>query len=261
MSIIKDYHSKPSFEPRGKSIFGKDPIGHFFGVELEVEVVSEEKLEIVAEKVERSLDGFAILKKDSSLKNGFEICSSPATLSYHKENWDNFFEISGLSLVAFDSKRCGMHVHLSREPMSDLQVGKIMAFIHNPKNRDFIKHIAQRDSNNQNNFVAPRSIREAKPEHYRKFDRHHAVNLLNHSTVEIRLFQGTTDRQDFFKNLEFCHALVKFTMPSQTSISESLDFKKLLDFILKNARVYGNLIPHLVKGGYLTTKEKQPCLA
>lgn len=251
MSAIRDYNDKPSFDPYGKSIYGTKSIGYYFGVELEVEVPDEKRLEMVAEKIQRVLGNFAILKFDRSLEGkGFEICSSPATLSYHKENWDNFFEISGCSLIAAESQRCGMHVHISRAPMSNLQIGKMMAFIHNPYNREFITHVAQRPSSYQNNFEAPRLIREAKPKYYQHFDRHHGVNLLNHNTVEIRLFQGTIDRHDFFKNIEFCHALTKFTTPGRVSINDSLNHKILIDFIWENAKIYRNLAAHLKKGNY-----------
>jgi len=244
MSYIRDYSEKPSFKPRGKS-----PFGVFLGVELEVEVARDYSRQDKAADVSDVFGSFAITKHDSSIAHGFEICSSPASLDYHTLAWNRFFNDEDTldGLRAFNTKTCGIHIHISRAPLSSLQIGKMVVFIHNPENRKFIQRIAQRESNRYNNYVDGRKLTDATPKNCVKFQRHTAVNLLNPATVEIRIFKSNLSQSSFLKNLEFCQALVDFTWPGAHSVSESKQWKNFTRFVNKRRKAYPHLHAYLVE--------------
>lgn len=247
MAIIQPYHTKPNFDPLGKSTFSQS----FLGVELELESrIREDKiLEELAQKTINELGDFVVLKQDASLSFGFEICSRPASLDTHKEKWSNFFANVAPNMVtsfirSSDLKKidsCGMHIHINRDPLSDLQIGKILSFVHEPTNYNFIKTIAGRDSNQYCKYAERRGFKDAKPEYYTKNPRSSGVNLHNNNTIEIRIFKATTDFYIFLKNLEFAHSLVKFTAPGLMSVKDVIQYKKFIEFVNVNKKIYPNL--------------------
>jgi hypothetical protein len=124
--------------------------GIFYGVELEVEVGTDsfnnERLDL-ARKVNEALKGFAIVKHDGSLENGFEIVTAPATFELQEEYWDKFLKLD-LPLISWDSTRCGMHVHFSRAPIKPTHLARIMVFGYSPSNRNMVETIAGRSLTN-----------------------------------------------------------------------------------------------------------------
>jgi len=246
MPYIKDYGSKPSFEPLDKDLYGI-----YLGVELEVEVKDDFQPEDKAGNVTNALGNFIITKHDGSLQRGFEICSSPASLKFHKSNWNNFFQENILKgLRGYKSPRTGMHVHISRSCLSDLQIGKMLVFIHNPDNHKFITDIAQRESGEYNNFKTAHKYGDIN----RGFGRHTALNLQNGNTVEIRIFKSNLKKEVFFKNLEFCDALVRFTWSGAYSIKEAKTYQTFCEFIEKSRATYPFLYNFLVYKKYLKQK-------
>jgi len=243
--MIKDYHDKPSFKLRGKSVSKL-----FLGVELEVEPRREYDAEDLSDEVDDCLGNFAICKHDSSIPHGFEICSSPASLEYHRTKWDGFFKDLSPKLKAFKPQGCGMHVHVSRAPLTTLQVGKMLVFVYSPENYTFIKRIAQRDSSYQNNFKEKRELADAQPKKVNK-DKHTAINLLHNNTIEIRIFKSNLRKDMFMKNLEFCHALAKFTWAGQVSVDDCKHWRYFAKFVKNNKDTYPNLYKYLVQYRYL----------
>jgi hypothetical protein len=247
--MIAPYQTKPSFTPRGASLSKL-----FFGVELEVEVGDDSyDRDEASEEVVNCLGNFIITKYDSTVPQGFEICSSPASLEYHNSAWNSFFDKTVKILKGFRSPNCGMHVHISRIPLSNLQIGKILVFIYNPDNYKFIRRIAERDSFYHNNFGEKRSFVDAKPEKLHN-DRHTAVNLHNPNTIEIRLFKTNLKKNCFLKNIEFCHAIAKFTWPGQISLEKCKNWKHFVLFIKENKDIYPNLYNYLIQYKFLSTK-------
>jgi hypothetical protein len=249
------YHTKPNLTPIGVSLFGE-----FLGVELELECgdgFEEAREEIVYESniAINSFEPdspFCIFKHDSSLKNGgaagFEMCSRPASLEEHKKRWASFYNNipEGVSI----SSRCGMHVHVSKNPLTTLQIGKIIEFIHNPKNVLFLTKIAGRASNDYSNYSDKKTAKFALHKYINSFSHRSALNPLNGSTIEFRLFASPINFNSFAKNIEFCHALVKYTAAGNYSIRESLSHANFVKFIDENRRFYPYLASFLNGLGY-----------
>ena len=259
---LKAYNSKPIIE-----LIGNEPWGEFLGVELEVELIAsgtgdnkqraQQKAAFLCSQVlnEDPKKPFVLLKNDGSLTNGgFEMCTSPAAISEHRIKWDKFFDNLPANIQVLDT--CGMHVHISREPLSYMQIGKMIAFIHNPANADFITAIAGRGSCHYSNFSSNKTEKMAMPQYGGNFDHYSAINLVNSATIEIRIFKSTLKKEEFFKNLEFCHALSKYCFPGLHSLKSSKDYKNFLAFVIKHYKDYPSLTAFLVLNKYVEIKAK-----
>lgn len=222
--VIRSYSARPNLTPIG------DP-PHYLGVELEVEVNDGHTPAERAARVLRALpDQFAITKSDGSLDNGFEICTRPASLEKQREAWKAFFDARLTGIVSHSTATCGLHVHCSKAPLSDLDVAKIVCFVNHSANQRFIHTIAGRYSNG---FCAlkKKQIRTAgRP----TGDKYEAVNLCHANTIEFRIFKGTLKRESFFKALEFCDALIAFQRFGYT-LRRSLDHRAFCYYVSKNA--------------------------
>jgi len=224
----------------------------FLGVELELEC-KDYGFDTCA--VHSLIKNFACLKKDVSIDKGFEIVSAPATIDNHYKLWDKFFNEIPESVYPLPT--CGMHVHASRVQLSDLQIGKMLFFIHNPENRHFIKLIAGRKSNEFNDYESVKKLSDGKnggvlPQNS---DRHTALNLNSQKTIECRIFRATKNKEEFFKNIEFFHALIKFTYPGVSSIEESKSYKHFCNYVFNHRFEYPNLNKFLATKGVLILKE------
>lgn len=256
---ISGYNSKPKLDPLGKSQWEE-----FFGVELEVELKQfngdedHKKAGFLTNQILNpdKNNPFVVIKYDGSLTSGgFELCSSPASLEEHQVRWNNFFKNTPENLTILST--CGMHVHISREPLSTMQIGKIVDFVHNPENAKFIETIAGRASNNYSNYSDKKTSKFAMPKYSSNFAHYSAVNLKNSSTIEIRIFKATLDEKIFFKNLEFCHSLVKYAFPSKNSLVESRNYLNFVKFVETNYKTYPNLYDFLVEKGFLKKNPKK----
>lgn len=123
---------------------GNSPL--FLGIELEVErkKTTPKNIEHMV-AADLGMD-YMILKSDGSLTDGFEIVTAPATLGYHLQAWDKFFDNSAKHVTSWSNGRCGMHVHMSRKHFTPMHLGKLLTFYNNHENRDFITTIAGRNS-------------------------------------------------------------------------------------------------------------------
>lgn len=205
-----------SYSSRATSFFSfkKSPtkaFNTFLGVELELDGHSANEytsLDI--------LQNHAIFKRDGSVPLGVEICTAPATLDVHKQEFLPFFE----SLQTKKSKlkantNCGMHVHVDKASLSTLHIANIYQFVNKAENRDAIVNIAGRQ---------PNTYCQAHITGYEHFtqggssERYRMVNLQPENTIEFRIFASTTDYKDFCKKLEFVQAVVDYTRPGEVNI-------------------------------------------
>lgn len=192
---------------------------------------------------------------------GFEVVTIPATLDYHKKMFDdNFFQHDPNQKKwkcrhpVMATSTCGLHVHISKDSFlpSDknerdrsrkyattfkLRLGKFIAFMSSPDNLQFISDLAGRPPNmycvpnpikEKNRFGVHNGIGSARnitptkgTPHINHDSRRVIVNTENSETIEVRIFDSTTERNQLFRRLEFCHALVEFVKvasPKQLTI-------------------------------------------
>lgn len=219
-NIIQSYSAKPDCSP-----IGTGP--HWLGVELEVETPNGNRVQRAREVLQR-LGTFAIVKEDGSLpdEGGFEICTSPASLDEQRARWSELLDNRPRGLSSYNTDSCGLHVHCSRAPLSELTIAKIVCFVNAEHNRPFVKLIAARDSAQWAKFKL-KNIETAATD---CSERYEAVNLQNSATIEFRIFKGTLKKESLFKALEFCDALVAYCS-SRRSVERCMMRSEFISYV------------------------------
>lgn len=152
------------------------------------------------------------LKSDSSIPySGFELVTHPCTYQYFKSEfpWDKVLsEINFRGLKGCDG--CGIHIHISRNALSEYQWLLFDYFINTHKSG--WENISNRKSAHYYHYI--RKERGIPLKHqYGGFwsrSRYCAVNFNNLNTVEVRTFQSSTDKDTIFSYLNAVYALVNF---------------------------------------------------
>lgn len=229
-----------------------------------------------------------IMKSDSSISagGGFEIVSVPGTLAWHKEiAWNHFFKenysnpieaslapssfLSGWANNGGNDPElgtlpvCGIHIHISRDALTPLQLGKIITFMGEDRNIEFIKQIAGRTSDRYAPFKK-KKISDGRvlvqigtgrggllgeDNHFSAVN----VNTQGKPTVEFRVFRSNVAKAGFFKNLEFVHALTNWCA---TVSMKDLNVSNFIVWVASNPGNYENLVAWLRKKKYIVSLHK-----
>lgn len=239
-AINPDHLAKAPLEFKGKGPF-------FYGIELEVEV--DERLQRraqYAKDILKLFNGFVITKHDGSIKDpktgrivGFEIVTAPASRDYQTDKWNYFFDNKPKGLRSYDTQTCGLHFHVSRRALTQLQIAKMLLFVNSEQNQPFITMIAGRTANKYCKIQKKAWGNARIPAGSQ--DRYEALNLNNKDTVEIRIFRGTTKRESFFKSLEFYDALIHFCGNGEASIRDCTRVDKFIEYVKLNRKDYLHL--------------------
>jgi hypothetical protein len=200
----------PRMRDLGGTIRNGD-ITTYFGVELEVDDGGEFDEGVI--DAELDIKPLYYCKHDGSLHNGFEVVSHPATWQYWRQTdlgWMNKLIHNGYR--SYKTETCGMHIHVNRSALSQLDIFKLLAFCKaNPK---FIHYISRRHTERDMNQWARVNasstqtlVSNVKTKHS---PRYNAINLLPRNTIEFRIFRGTLDNTAFLRNIAFVHTLIQF---------------------------------------------------
>jgi hypothetical protein len=225
------------------SVLGKSSSivsSHFgeFTMGIELEMTSGESYaESAAESVRSRLGSdYCIIKSDGSLpSNGFEVVTSPQGLSVHIDKFKTW-DIDP-AYRAWNTGKCGMHVHIDSRAFTQLTVGKFLMFINSNGNVDFIRKIAGRhpsvDDQARSYCAAEHQSILANPKKAVKGksgERYRMVNMMNlggreaqrlglsldnsyngkYNTVELRIFRASLKKERLLAQIEFTHASVMF---------------------------------------------------
>lgn len=213
----------------------------YMGCELEFETTDKDSARL---KVGRALKGHAIMKSDGSIRNGFEVVTCPATLDIHMEVFKQFY--GDLPSELRNAPNVGMHVHVSRKPLSILQVGKLTAFMNNYKNKKFIEYVAGRNNNSYCTQDLSRTVTYPWT-HTSGGARYNTLNLCNKETVEFRIFSTPMTFQDFASKMQFCQALVDYCKPANLSLAlkEVVDYNNFIKWVSPLKKDYPQLVETL----------------
>ena len=257
------YKPRPLFHPQNNN-----DNSLFLGIELETDKYRED-IDIVAENLlQHSQDeSLFYLAEDGSLDNGIEIITHPCTLDYHKVDfpWAKLIEIvregGGLS---HNTNTCGLHIHFNMQYLgdrdskeNDFNLLKLLYIFE--KFWDKLVTFSRRDSSQlhwcgkYSKLKGKESEDIATVKEYKcgLSGKHVALNILNHSTVEVRLFRGTLKLSTFYASLEFVDFLVNFIKNHNARYIYKLTWEQLMENTSKKEKQYPYLIPYL--------KEKQLC--
>ena len=213
----------------------------YLGCELEYETNNRNRAQL---NVGKLMHGHALMKSDGSIKNGFEIVTCPATLDIHLEIFKKFYDNMPPDLKI--EKNVGMHVHVSRKPLSQLTLGKMTEFLNRMDNKQFIAHIAGRIDNSYARMNDERTV-TFPWKHRNGGDRYNALNLNNSNTVEVRLFATPMNYKEFASRLQFVQALVDYCMPAQSneSLKKQTHYQAFMHWLSSRRRMFPELSYHL----------------
>ena len=213
----------------------------YLGCELEYETNNRNRAQIGVGKL---MHGHALMKSDGSIRNGFEIVTCPATLDIHLEIFKKFYDSIPPDLKI--EKNVGMHVHVSRKPLSQLTIGKLTEFLNRLDNKQFIAHIAGRIDNNYARMNSDRTITFPR-KNRQGGDRYNALNLNNQNTIEVRLFATPMNYKEFATRLQFVQALVDYCMPAQSndSLKKQTHYEAFMHWLSSRRRMFPELSYHL----------------
>ena len=213
----------------------------YLGCELEYETKNRNRAQLAVGKL---MHGHALMKSDGSIRNGFEIVTCPATLDIHLDVFKKFYDNIPPDLKV--EKNVGMHVHISRKPLSQLTLGKLTEFLNRLDNKQFIHHIAGRIDNTYARMSGDRTVTYAW-RNKNGGDRYNALNLNNSNTVEVRLFATPMNYKEFAMRLQFVQALVDYCMPAQSSesLKKQTHYESFMGWLSNRKRMFPELSNHL----------------
>jgi len=277
--VLRDYKTDPmnvfghvgmdnvvreGFMPDKKD--GKKNRDLYMAMEIEVYAESEAKGAKAIVEVEEARIG--ICCSDGSLPaNGFEIKTLP---QFHMTSSDRLDELQKIfvSNNIMANHKCGVHIHVSRSALTELQVDRIMKFIYSFGNRVLVEAVAGRKANDtatqefakyhlsksslSSNQVIKKNPKGGNVLIKKSVNKYCAVNANKDYTIEFRMFQGTVDTSRLKMNAEFVAALVEFTSPGVYDLphTDTPSYRDFLRFLLdpkaRRRKDYPNLIEFLV---------------
>lgn len=214
-----------------------------FGVELETDSRRGNYSSDLAERVMGcgSVSNYLICKEDSTV-SGIEIVTLPADLESHKSAIDWAAICDTLRPIAkghYGSDN-GIHVHINKGALSDLTLGKMLVFVNDPRYANFLSVIAQRDFMNSTwcKQGGESKLKKVGAAGKRPYTEKYRVLNVTDNTAELRMFNSSLLPERILKNVEFCHALVKWC---ETESAQGLTSDNLRAFIARDRKTYPNL--------------------
>lgn len=190
-------------------------------------------------------------KYDGSLSSGYEIVTHPCTLqAFHKKVKIRkilaYLHKSGAT--SYESGECGLHVHVSRDWLSMLDVAKLKLFMFRSKFQ--VQRFSKRKTYRYC-YVEEFGIRKLKDMltgRYEQDGRYFALNSNStKETVEFRIFRGTLSHLRFMACLQFSEAACFFVKEHGiTAIDSPTVWNRFVSFIQKTGR-YQVLLKQLKK--------------
>ena len=234
--VLGNYHSSKSQFRFQRDDWTKDH-SRFLGVELEVELVDryaerKDKARQLNELINEGDVGRKVFfENDGSLTNGFEVITHPMSLPAHRELW-KWLQDKGATkgLVSHKSTTCGLHVHVNRDSLTKLQIAKMVAFVNNPDNEEFMTSLARRYGNAMTGFCRIKADKAKVGKAAESSDRYEAVNVTPRNTIEFRIFRGTLKYESLVAAIEFVHALCEYTARCGDCSVSDLGYEAFLKF-------------------------------
>lgn len=263
---IYDYSTNVSRILRKDVTIKSSPYGDFLmGLELELTTGTSPRSRVTAAKEIRKQLGldYCIFKSDGSLpEDGIELVTAPRGLREHitilsKWNIDPGYR-------AWDTNRCGLHVHIHSRAFTEMTLGKFLMFINLDTNADFIRKLAGRHpftdtwaarycaQEGMEVLENPKAAVKGKSN-----ERYRMINVQNlgrqeaerlgldphsyggrYDTIELRVFKASLKKERMLAQVEFAHAAVMFC---RVASYRDLSGGMFLKWLRTNTALY----PHL----------------
>ncbi len=236
--VIPYHRYYPKVKFYGKN---EDNGAPFMGFELEVDEGGESSKNVASlmPKLNKENDMFAYCSHDSSLNDGFEIITQPATIEYHnslKSVYANAFQfLKSEQYSSHDTTSCGFHVHFNRSYFGEKEEVCISKLLYlSEKFWDELVVFARRPERRMARYakkIAPMEIseyiREANKSGEHDFH-YYAVNLANRDTIEFRMFRGTLNVNTVLATLQLVNNMVVASKEKTIEELKDMRFEELL---------------------------------
>ena len=222
-----NYKPRPVFYPAGSP--SREDL--FLGVELEVEEDKYNAIPYTATQIIDEVGEWVYCKYDSSLNKGMEVVSHPSILEYHMDGWRPILNILREDFRSHDTITCGLHVHINKNFLSEVERVRLGLFIHNQRTR--VEKIARRASNRYTKFKNIKTDCATLRDVVYNADRYEALNWQNEHTIEFRMFRGTLNERTFLATLQFVDSACRFAKTTQTGYFSQINkiWEKYLKFL------------------------------
>jgi len=256
-AAIHDYSFKPA------PVFYGDG-SRYFGVELEIDEGGKnrdkaEELLNVANYYEENI----YIKVDSSLNDGLELVTHPATLEYHQNTmrWTELLnKAKELGYLSHKTDTAGLHIHVNRNTFGfnvneqEENISRVLYFVehHWDELLKFSRRTASQMKRWANRYGYKNNPKEVMD--YAKsgcLGRYTCVNITNYDTIEFRMFRGTLKFTTLIAAIQMVDAICEaaILMPDErisglswTDFVKSLPIDKYHELIvyLKERQLYVN---------------------
>ena len=198
---------------------------------------------------------------DSSLNNGFEAHTHPATHKTHvSRKWRGFAFLRNEGAKSYDTDTSGLHFHLNRSAFSHFHLLKFLMFIMD--NIAFSLAVGRRKNVHNLNEYAHfefRFIHDLKRMIKSKFNTSSykeeiktrgysyptmtsgsrgAINLRNRKTIELRFMGGSLQEKYYKSKVDYIQAVYEYTFNSSFS---SQNIREFVRYIKRNKNRFKNL--------------------
>jgi len=212
----------------------------YLGIELEIDDGGQrdENAAIAMDIINKDDDIFMYCSSDSSISDGFEMITQPATLEYHnsiKGIYSNMFtRLVKLNYCSHDTSTCGMHVHFNRDYYADneeVYITRLLYLIE--KFWDNIIIFSRRNERRLDHFA--KKVDRPLAVYYQEAnksgnhnDHYYSINIANENTIEFRMFKGTMNINTFFATLQFVNNCIVAAKEKTTAEVQAMVFKDLI---------------------------------
>lgn len=260
-TLIHDYHAS---HYRHRRFLPDDKQDLYLGIELEMETEDDiDEVALALQPLSRD-ESIFLMEEDSSLCDGLEIVSEPATLSYHKTEfgWQKILATAcDARATSHENGDCGLHIHFNvsffdhSDEAIDLNSAKLLYFFE--RFWESLFKFSRRTESQLNSTAArygsprgttPKEICDTAKSH----GRYYAINLENANTVEIRIFRGTLVEETFFACLELVDFLARYVKKHTIHYIQRVTWDKVVKAI--KTKDYPNLISYLKKKELLNVR-------
>lgn len=181
-------------------------------------------------------DNYVVAKRDGSLYDcGFELVTKPDTYArMHKtlaESMPKFSPLlnNGGEACEGEEIEAGLHINVERRGKSVFQQAKMLYFMFNPVNEEFLVAVANRRSPHYAGFPGRARWDDLKRPPFNCGSSKYTAVHVKQKVLEFRLFSSFTHPDLVLSCLEFCEALTRF---AEVASARSLLAPEFIQFVL-----------------------------
>lgn len=221
------------------------------GLEIEVDTTGNKTTQEDVDNVLNSLDNNAVLMRDSSLVNGFEIVTNPMTKEYVYNNFKCSITNTMNYLKSTNKYKCynkgGIHIHVSKNMIS-FETSAILHGLLNKQYQYFWLIITQRHETQLNKWA---KLYPCDDERYQALNHDYRTG-----TYEFRIFNSSLRIDRIYKNIDVVYSLIDFAK----SKNASTNIEDYIAYIMNNRYKYTYLFNFMIEKELVKMEDLLECV-